>query len=264
MIVFSTFLIGYGVFRILRFKPVLFFDDTVKQVLGSTIASINHSTSQIKSNIISYFHSPALQKEIEKLRYDLRLKDIQLSLWRAEAEENKSLRLFLKLKDEKEYKIIPCDIIARDLVNSYNFEINKGLKDGLKVEQGIVYPLKFGKGNEIKYQLVGRIQEINQHSSRILSLYDSKSKISCRNLRNNTLGNLMYDFKKNLLYLTAPKDSNNYNPMDIIVTSDLSSLPKNLIIGVVIGIEPTTSINQKIIIATSIDFMSITMAASIQ
>jgi cell shape-determining protein MreC len=74
----------------------------------------------------------------------------------------------------------------------------------------------------------------------------------------------MYDDKKNELYVMTLTENDDYAINDVIVTSELSSLPKNLIIGIVQRIEPTTAINKKIILGTSIDFFKLQMVAGIQ
>jgi rod shape-determining protein MreC len=264
MIIFSSLIIAYGIFRILAFQPVMFFDDTVKQIFGNTSMIISRNTQNVKKGFLSFLKSPQLQKEIDRLQYEIRLNKVELARSPNLVEENKQLKLFLGLLTEKDYKFIPCDIWFRDPDNPMNFTINKGKKDQLKKEQGIVYPLELKDQKIIQYQLIGRIQELNQHTSRVLSILDHRSKISCRNQRTLALGNVMYDEKKKELYVITLNENDDYAVNDIIVTSDLSSLPKNLIIGIVQRIEATTSINKKIFLGTSIDFMKITVATGIQ
>jgi cell shape-determining protein MreC len=264
MIVCSTLIIGYGIFRILAFKPVLYFDDTVKRILGATSMKISRNTLSVKNGFLSFFNSPHLQKQIDELQYEIRLNKVELALQQNQAEENKRLRDFLGLISIKDYKITPCDIWFRDLKNKMNFTINKGKADQLKMEQGIVYPLTFNNNKTVQFQLIGRIQELNLHSSRVLSILDARSKISSKNLRTLALGNVMYDDKKNELYVMTLTENDDYAINDVIVTSELSSLPKNLIIGIVQRIEPTTAINKKIILGTSIDFFKLQMVAGIQ
>lgn len=248
----------------MAFKPVLYFDDTAKRILGTSTMKIARTTISLKNSISSFFNSPHLQKQVEELTYEIRKNKVELALEQNQAEENKRLKELIGAISLKEYKLTTCDLWFRDPKNPMNFTINKGSKDQLKIEQGIVYPFFLSDKKTIQYQLLGRIQELNLHSSRVLSILDQRSKISSRNLRTLALGNVMFDEKRKVLYVMTMTENDDYALNDIIVTSELSSLPKNIIIGIVQSIEPTTTINKKIILGTSIDFLKVTMAAAIQ
>jgi cell shape-determining protein MreC len=264
MILFSMIMIGYGIFRIFSFHPVLLFDDFFRGIIGKTSKSFSRTTLEIKNGFLAFLDSPNLQKKIDQLEYEIRLNKVQISSQQNLEYENARLRLLLRLLSAKDYKLIPCDIWFRDQDNSFNFTINKGKKEQLKIEQGIIYPLEIGHSNTIKYQLIGRIQELNQSSSRVLSIFDNRSKISCRNFRSLALGNVMYDEKKKELYVLTLSENDDYRINDMIVTSDLSSLPKNIIIGIVQEIEDTKTINKKIILGTVLDFLKVTEVAAIE
>lgn len=264
MIVLSSLVIGYGIFRLLAFKPVLMVDDVVLKLLGKFSMRVSLTTKEINHNIQAFLHSPKLQKELEHLEYENRLLKIQIALNQNWGEENSSLKKLLGLLNVKDYTFTPCDIWFRDQDNPMNFTINKGKIHHLTREQGIVYPLELKHPMIIQYQLIGRIQELNQNSSRVLSILDVRSKISSRNLRTKALGTVQYDKEKKMLFLLTPSENDDYAINDIMVTSDLSSVPRNLVIGIVQKIEPTSSINKKVILGTTIDFLKLTSAAAIK
>jgi len=264
LIFFFSILIGFGVLRMIPFKPIQLLDDSVQRLFAKSNLLISRSSVSIRDSFVSFFLSPSKYKKIIALEYQIRLKNIEIALNKNYAFENQELKKILKLFEDKDLKVVPCDILYRDLINPMNFTINKGKSEFLKADQAVIYPLGNPSKKIFKYQLVGRIQEVNTHTSKVLSILDAKSKISGRNVRNNALGNVIYDAKRNELFFYTPSESDDFAVGDIVVTSSFSTLPKNLIIGIVQNIQVTASINKKIILATSIDFLRINLVAGVQ
>lgn len=261
--VFSI-LIGFGVFRIIPFKPIQLFNESIQCFFGKTSMLISREGITIRNRFISFFSAPSQYKKIQTLEYEIRKKNIEIALYKNYAFENDRLKTFLKLFDEKKLKVITGDILFRDPIQPMNFTINKGKIDFIKIEKAVVYPLYEDSNTIFKYQLVGRIQELDSYTSKVLSILDEKSKISGRNLRNESIGNVIYNAKMNVLYLFTPNENDDFKVGDVIVTSSFSTLPKNLIIGIVQKIETSSSINKKVILATSVDLLKINLIAVVQ
>jgi len=108
---------------------------------------------------------------------------------------------------------------------------------------------------------MGRIKEVFNDNSKVLSILDPDSKISARNIRNNVIGIVEYSTESKKIFLRALKENADFKMGDIIVTSEQSTLGKDLLLGIVSNIEITSSIYSNIYIEPSIDFYKMTEIA---
>lgn len=120
---------------------------------------------------LTYFQdTKALKKENDELKAKVdKLEDENRTLQRY-AEENKSLREALNLKDQfKDYDYVGGNIIAKDLGNWFNiFTIDRGGNDGVTVDS----PVITSKG------LVGSVTETAPLTAKVLSIIDVDSTVS--------------------------------------------------------------------------------------
>jgi cell shape-determining protein MreC len=107
------------------------------------------------------------------------------------------------------------------------------------------------------FQLLGRISRVGFLESDVLSIYDESSSISIRNIRNNANGTLSYDKKRDILFVKFYQD-HDFQKNDVVVVSSYSSLPNNLILGIVEQIESSSSIHSIAIVQPSFNASTLT------
>lgn len=179
-----------------------------------------------------------LTEEIAKLREENR-KLYQMAL------ENKRLRDILNFAETNvEYKYIGAEITGKDPGNWFDiFTIDKGSKHGIVVND----PVITGEG------LVGRIIEVGNNYSKVMSIIDERSSLSIIVNRTRDTGIVSGTVNSELIAI-MPLESDIVKGDDII-TSSFSTLPSGLYIGKVESVEKLERKLQKVVtIKTSVDF----------
>jgi cell shape-determining protein MreC len=195
-----------------------------------------------------------LRVQNEKLLSEIALRD-------AIQEENQRLSSLFRISHEYE-NLLPCHILLRDPTNPMNFTINAGTHHELLENSAIVSPI-FVSSTKTRLQLIGRISRVGFYESDVLSLFDESSHISIRNIRNNTIGTISFDKGQNQLFIKFYQ-SQDFQTGDVVVVSNYSSLPNNLIVGIVDRVEPSSSIHTIAIVKPSIDVEKLTEVFAIQ
>ena len=120
-----------------------------------------------------------------------------------------------------------------------NLVINKGNKDGLKKEMGVIS----------KNGVVGIITNTTKNYSYLMSILNIDSKINAKIKRTNHFGTLQWNgFDTSYIKLTDIPETANINVGDSIVTGGMSLIfPENINIGVISKIDKfkNTSTNKK-------------------
>lgn len=251
---------GYGVFRIYDLSPLLKFEGFILNMFSSVskfFVNIANKISLFFSTLVSI---GSIGKKVEMLDYQIRLLKVKLALSEQYIDENIRLKSLLKI--EIDYPdCVFASVISRDPLNPYNFSVDKGLKDNLKINKAVVYPINISTSNSNSaqvYQLIGRVYDLTDNNAKILSILSSESRISARVLKTNALGVVAFDERDKSIYFEVIKGETEIKKGDIIVTSELSTLPKGLIIGIVKEIKDTPSLYTRAYIDIPIDFYKIT------
>jgi rod shape-determining protein MreC len=257
LLVLLVIMTGYGLLRPLKLKPIHAVEDFSIRIFASILHGASRATSKSTDFFQGIWHAGQLKRDHERLSMELRLKNVELALKQNLLEENLRLRQLMKLDHIKDHKVIYADIVIREGANPYNFTINKGGSDLLKLHQAVVYPVEFGSRKTLYYQLLGRIFEILPSQSRVLSIMDERSQISVRNMRNQALGTLRYFKGDTFLSISVHQDNEDFQKNDILVSSELSTLPKGIIVGIVQEIESSNSLYKKVKVAIPLPLLSL-------
>ncbi|MBI4708799.1 MAG: rod shape-determining protein MreC [Candidatus Portnoybacteria bacterium] len=137
--------------------------------------------------------------------------------------ENSLLRQQLEIKPPLKSKIAMADIIGFDPGNlGQYFLINKGAKDGVEINQAVI----FGEGF-----LVGKVMKTEDNFSEVLSLTDSNSLVSALTQEGRAGGVAKGDHGVGMIMEMVPPDRE-ISSGEIIISSGLDGhLPRGLIIG---------------------------------
>lgn len=164
---------------------------------------------------------------MDKKEYDFNFyKENELNYYKKEYQE------LLNIKKDTNYLI--SKIIYRNIYDFYN---------EIRITKGKNYNIK--KGNLVVYEnyLVGVINNVNNTSSTVLLLHNSKLKLSVK--INDTYGIL--ESKDDKLYVRNIVSESNIEVGDIIYTSGLTDKMENIPIGKVKSIKVTNDKLEKIL-----------------
>lgn len=203
---------------------------------------------------LSFFKDmDAVKKENEKLKSqvaELQIKNREMASLESKNEE---LRQALNLKQQfGNYKLLGANIIAIDPDNWFNiFKIDIGARDGVKND----YPVATGaKG------LVGRVMSTDLTSSKVLTIIDEESAVSCWISKVGggyaiVRGDLSLK-EKGLCKMDHIPLEVDVEAGDVIETSGLGGVfPKGIVIGQVMEVRKTNSeLDRYAIIQPAADF----------
>jgi rod shape-determining protein MreC len=154
---------------------ILNFKNMGLSVFSGVRSAVDAVTSFVSQSVLSVKELATLREEYDELvdrvsRYE------QLERSSAEIrQENIRLKEQLGFSESIIYRHIPAKIIARDPDNLYSaFVINKGSRDGIKIDMPII---AFQDGMQA---LVGKVVQAGFVESLIMPLYDTRSYVSAR------------------------------------------------------------------------------------
>ena len=170
--------------------------------------------------------------------HDLKQSNQLLRLQRAQnqnlTQENVNLRKQLKLLPKAEWNPRLTRIVGRDPANWWrSAQIDLGSMDGVKVDM----PVLAAEG------LVGRVQEVHPHRSRVALLGDPACRISVTVKATGESGVLNADggtvFNPTLVDLLFLPSSTKARPGDALFTSGLGEIfPRGILVGKLLAVEP--------------------------
>lgn len=150
------------------------------------------------------------------------------------AAENERLQKLLHFKQQNpDLTVYGARIIGKNPGNWYNtLVIDRGEKEGVAVDMAVI----------TDQGLVGRVIEVGNHWSKVLSIIDSQSAVSAIVQRSRDNGTLqgdttLYDGQGLCRMIYLPQDAT-VKEGDMVITSGLGDIfPKGLLIGEVVRVE---------------------------
>ncbi len=178
--------------------------------------------------ITSYFHLRDINEDLQRRNASLETEVIglrhQLRSYR-EAAYADSMTVTEALNP---YSFIIAHVINNSISRPYNYiTIEKGALDGVKPEMGVVD----------QNGVIGVVNIVGPHSSRIISLLNPNFRLSCRVKGSDGFGSLIWDGKtyEEAVLEELPKHTV-FHSGDTIVTSGYSAVfPEGIPVGTVIG-----------------------------
>jgi len=189
--------------------------------------------------------------ENEKLRQRTASLQMEVDAMRAERGENARLRHLLGLEQRHPYVLLAADVAGRSLDRlGGSLTLNKGVSDGVLENRAILTP----------DGLVGRVERVTAHESRVLTLLHRECAVAARVARTRVEGVLRWDFGDqptlHLLYVSSQED---VKPGDLVVTSGLGGIfPEGVRVGTIdrVGLEPN-GLMKEIVVKPAVDFRSV-------
>ena len=207
------------------------------------ISSVIHQTQAFWINYVNLVgvqeENALLRKEIEKLTAErIRLQGIQIS--------NQRIEKLLGFIENSSLKIFAARVVGRNPDNWYQtLIINKGAKDGVQVDMGVVTPLG----------VVGRVVKVKSRLSQVLLMVDRNSSIAAIVERTRDEG-IVEGIDRNRLLMKYLPLTTEVGIGDRILTSGLAGFfPKGLWVGMVEDIvQEETDLFKKLQIIPSVNF----------
>jgi rod shape-determining protein MreC len=129
----------------------------------------------------------------------------------------------------KQYTFLMAQVISNSIAQPNNYiTINRGSYDGVKPEMGVID----------QNGVVGIVNVVGPHASRVISLLNPHMRLSCKLQRSGFYGSLVWDGKspRYAVLEELPKHIT-YHKGDTIVTSGYSAVfPEGIIVGTVEGL----------------------------
>lgn len=236
------FLIKYSTWFVFAFYVIVscifLFDKNPYQhhVYMTSAGRLTAGIYDLSHNITSYFN-------LRETNEELQLQNARLE------EELLGMKATLQMYQEKyyadtmvapeplhPYRFIIASVINNSIHRPYNYiTINKGAKDGIKPEMGVVD----------QNGIVGVVNIVGDSYSRLISLLNPNFRLSCKVKGNEAFGSLVWDGKDPQIALLEELPRHTiYTTGDTVVTSGYSAMfPEGIPVGIVTGSEKTIDDN---------------------
>jgi len=224
-----------------RYKPLINLVAAVGLSLLIIASNTNPLMVMVRGMVLessAYLYVPIKWIEtiftIEKDYRDLQQRhikaQIELNKSRTLLNENQRLRKMLGFKNEKQFNVIPANVlsdIGSQTMNSLT--VDQGSEDGVTLLSGVV---------DSQAQLVGKVVAISPHTALVQLVNDKNFRVSVREMRSRDVGILSYTLKTGYVIQDVPKNAE-VIAGDSVLTSGFSDIfPENIFVGWVSAISP--------------------------
>ena len=180
------------------------------------------------NNVTSYFHLHDINEDLQSQCANLELEVLALRDKIRLYEEKYNIDSTEAPEGLRNYDFILAHVINNSINKPYNYiTINKGSKDGIKPEMGIVD----------QNGVVGIVNLVGENSSRVISLLNPNLRLSCKIKGNDNFGSLVWDQESptEAVLEELPRHTV-FQKGDTVVTSGYSAVfPQGIPIGQING-----------------------------
>jgi len=172
-------------------------------------------------------------------------------------ENQEYLKNEYKMRQMMDYDYIKAQIISRDPNNWFQkFTIDKGTNEGIKIDDIIVHAAEL-EDDLVVIGLVGKVIDVGNNWSKVITIADINSSISFRNIKNNSSGILKGQIDNTIKGYTFSKDDE-IKVGDALVTSGLGEIyTRNLYIGEVTSLERDDGLTIDVQVEPVVDFQEL-------
>lgn len=181
---------------------------------------------EVSGGINSYFHLKTVNEDLLDRIMELEQKNRNLENALATHLSDSTELNSIRNVSNTDYEIYKAWVINNSLNLADNYiTLNKGSKDGIRPEMGVI------DGNGV----VGIVYETSSYYSRVISVLNSKSNISCKIVGSEYFGYLKWEYgDSRYAYLKDLPRHAEFNLGDTVVTSGYSTVfPEGIMVGTV-------------------------------
>lgn len=171
-----------------------------------------------------------IEKDYRELQQRHIKAQIELNKTRTLVKENQRLRSMLGFKGDKNFNLIPANVLSDVGSHTMNsLTVDQGSDDGVTLLSGVV---------DAEAQLVGKVVAISPHTALVQLVSDKNFRVSVREMRSRDVGILSYSLKTGYVIQDVPKNAE-VIAGDSVVTSGFSDIfPEHIFVGWVSAISP--------------------------
>lgn len=212
--------------EVISFVLLFRFNHYQHSVYFSSANAVAGKVYEVSGGITSYFHLKSVNEDLLDRIMELEQQNHNLedALGR-HLSDSTELNTIRNLPNT-DYQVFKARVInnSLNLVDNY-ITLNRGSKDGIRPEMGVV------DGNGV----VGIVYDTSSHYSRVISVLNSKSSISCKIVGSEYFGYLKWEYgDSRYAYLKDLPRHAEFNLGDTVVTSGYSTVfPEGIMIGTV-------------------------------
>lgn len=183
---------------------------------------------EVASNVTSYFSLRDINEDLQRRNSSLELEVISLRRQLIQLREEIAADTVKLDSALSRYSFILAHVINNSINRPHNYiTIEKGALDGIEPEMGVVD----------QNGVVGIVNVVGPHSSRVISLLNPNLRLSCKLKGQDYVGSLVWDgVKSTEAVLEELPRHGKFHKGDTIVTSGFSTVfPEGVPVGTVIG-----------------------------
>ncbi|HSH34860.1 rod shape-determining protein MreC, partial [Schnuerera sp.] len=154
----------------------------VEKTIGNLLKPIEKVFFNIGKKTSNFFNSIKdighLREENEKLKIRIAELEEKNRIYEDLIGKSEYLKNEKELMENTDYNLIAAQVIGKDPSNWFDrFIIDRGLKDGIKKGDTVIQAVETDEGI-IQEGIVGRIIEVGDNWSKVISIIDENSKVS--------------------------------------------------------------------------------------
>lgn len=213
----------------------------LRNAVGTVLVPMQTGVNRVGRGLYSHWekHKSLVEAEEEntKLQAKIDILTEENNILKQNEEELRRLReLYALDQDYLQYKKVAARVIAKDSENWFQvFRIDKGSKDGIKVDQNVM-----AKGG-----LVGIVTDVGLNYATVRSIIDDESRVSCMGIQSSDTCIVAGDLKlyeEGRLRISNMKKDAVIQDGDRIVTSNISS---KFLPGILVGFAIDIQVDEK-------------------
>ena len=212
--------------EVISFVLLFRFNHYQHSVYFSSANVVAGKVYEVSGGITSYFHLKSVNEDLLDRIMELEQQNSNLENALVKHLSDSTELNSIRSLSDTDYEIFKARVInnSLNLVDNY-ITLNRGSKDGIRPEMGVV------DGNGV----VGIVYETSSHYSRVISVLNSKSSISCKIVGSEYFGYLKWEYgDSRYAYLKDLPRHAEFNLGDTVVTSGYSTVfPEGIMIGTV-------------------------------
>ena len=213
----------------------------LRNAVGTVLVPMQTGVNRVGRGLYSHWekHKSLVEAEEENTKLQAKIDTLteENNILKQNEEELRRLReLYALDQDYLQYKKVAARVIAKDSENWFQvFRIDKGSKDGIKVDQNVM-----AKGG-----LVGIVTDVGLNYATVRSIIDDESRVSCMGIQSSDTCIVAGDFKlyeEGRLRISNMKKDAVIQDGDRIVTSNISS---KFLPGILVGFAIDIQVDEK-------------------
>lgn len=206
---------------------LLFSHNPYQHYLYLTSANkVSAAIFSFSSNITSYFHLHDINADLQRNNAELEMEVLSLRRQLNQLAETVQSDSIAQANHPNPFSYVLAHVISNSVHHTHNYiTIEKGELDGIEPEMGVVD----------QNGVVGIVNVVGPHASRVISLLNPKMRISCKVKGRNDFGPLVWDGKSpDLALLEEMPRHEKFKKGDTIVTSGYSTVfPEGIPVGTI-------------------------------